>query len=315
MNRVSDNPLVAAVIVTYNRLHLLKGSVSTVLGQTRKPDRIIIVNNNSTDGTGKWLEELAEHEDSVSILTLAENVGASGGFYSGIRAAYESGAQWTWTMDDDTQAHPDALEKLLVRIKELGSGDLSKVGFLASTVLWTDGSRHLHNVPVPTRFWWDGYDLIPGAVQLLAATFVSILINREAVEAVGYPVKEFFMWWDDVEYTRRMSESRFWGYHVEESKVMHLTHDNKTSDYKWINEENLWKYKYGIRNEIAVVNTSRFGLVVALWRLVNRLVEMYVNKIPLRIMLIIFWSGLQGYAFNYRKYIGKPEDMNRSEKT
>ena len=46
---------IACVIVTYNRLDLLKECVDACLNQTVKFSDIIIVNNASTDGTSKYL--------------------------------------------------------------------------------------------------------------------------------------------------------------------------------------------------------------------------------------------------------------------
>jgi rhamnopyranosyl-N-acetylglucosaminyl-diphospho-decaprenol beta-1,3/1,4-galactofuranosyltransferase len=42
---------VTAVIVTYNRFELLKECIAAVKVQTYKPSSILVVNNNSTDGT------------------------------------------------------------------------------------------------------------------------------------------------------------------------------------------------------------------------------------------------------------------------
>ena len=53
---------IAAVIVTYNRLYLLKEVLEAFDNQTRVPDYIIIVNNASTDGTEAFLEEWKKTE-------------------------------------------------------------------------------------------------------------------------------------------------------------------------------------------------------------------------------------------------------------
>jgi rhamnopyranosyl-N-acetylglucosaminyl-diphospho-decaprenol beta-1,3/1,4-galactofuranosyltransferase len=50
------NTKVAAVIVTYNRLALLKECVKALETQERLPDAIVVVNNGSTDGTEQWLD-------------------------------------------------------------------------------------------------------------------------------------------------------------------------------------------------------------------------------------------------------------------
>jgi GT2 family glycosyltransferase len=293
----------AAVVVTHNRLELLKRSLQSALNQTLPPDRIVVVDNHSTDGTAEWLMEFVKDRPEIEIILLRENKGSSGGFCRGMRAAYEAGADWIWTMDDDTIPDADALEQLVARIRSLSLTALSTVGYLCSKVVWEDGSRHVHNVPVPNRFWWDGYEVIPGAVRLQAATFVSALFNRMAVKAVGFPVEEFFIWWDDVEYTLRMSNAGFWGYHVDESRVMHLTPENKTSDYCFVNDENLWKYRYGIRNEVALSKSTGRVRPAAFWRIVVRVLEMWEHAIPARLIVpLVFW-GLKGYFFNCRKFI------------
>lgn len=48
---------VCAVIVTYNRKELLRECLKAVLGQTRPPDHILVVDNASTDGTLEMLRE------------------------------------------------------------------------------------------------------------------------------------------------------------------------------------------------------------------------------------------------------------------
>ena len=51
-----NNSIVVAVVVTYNRLNLLQRVVGALKGQSKKLDKIYIVNNGSTDGTKEWLD-------------------------------------------------------------------------------------------------------------------------------------------------------------------------------------------------------------------------------------------------------------------
>jgi rhamnopyranosyl-N-acetylglucosaminyl-diphospho-decaprenol beta-1,3/1,4-galactofuranosyltransferase len=99
---------VIAVIVTYNRQQLLSECITALKNQTRKVDKILVINNGSTDETSSWLQ--SQHDiDHIS----QENVGSAGGFYTGIKTAYESGYNWMWMMDDDGYPKEDALEKLM----------------------------------------------------------------------------------------------------------------------------------------------------------------------------------------------------------
>src|SRR5438128_12609415 len=122
---------IIAVVVTYNRLPLLKKSLDAVYSQTRKPDAIIVINNGSTDDTGEWLQT------QPVINYTQENKGGAGGFSYGINKAYGHGADWIWLMDDDTIPQKDSLEKLEAAVTKL-QPHLDKVGFLSSTVLWAD---------------------------------------------------------------------------------------------------------------------------------------------------------------------------------
>ena len=56
----------AVTIVTYNRLELLKECVQQVLSQTVPFSYICIVDNNSTDGTSKYLDQLVAETQTAS---------------------------------------------------------------------------------------------------------------------------------------------------------------------------------------------------------------------------------------------------------
>ena len=106
---------VVAVVVTYNRLKLLKRNIAC-LRQNVPVSSIVVVNNGSTDGTAEWLKT----QDDLVVLEQ-ENVGGAGGFYTGIEHAYRMGAEWVWCMDDDVFPRADCLEKLLA---ESGRADI-----------------------------------------------------------------------------------------------------------------------------------------------------------------------------------------------
>ena len=98
---------IAAVVVTYNRIILLKECIKVLRHQTRRLDEIIVVNNSSTDGTLEWLNL----QKDLKTITQ-ENSGSAGGQHPGIKIAYENGYDWIWCMDDDCFPEVNALEKL-----------------------------------------------------------------------------------------------------------------------------------------------------------------------------------------------------------
>lgn len=139
---------ITAVVVTYNRIDLLKECLQALREQ--KVDRntqldILLVDNASTDGTKEWIDGIVSAGDAegrrIYATHLAENTGGAGGFYTGMKWAYEQGADAIWIMDDDTIPQADALQKLLDGMMCAGNevAPESEIGFVSSTVLWTDG--------------------------------------------------------------------------------------------------------------------------------------------------------------------------------
>ncbi len=238
---------IVAVVVTYNRLALLKKCVQAVIEQTRKPDSIIVINNGSTDGTEEWLAG-----QPVITYTQANNGGA-GGFSEGIKRAYNHQADWIWVMDDDTIPQHNTLEKLLAPLEELKENQ-EDIGFLCSNILWTDGNAHAMNLTYQLH---DKHKLaklpLAGKKELpfiQFGTFVSMLISSKAVEKIGLPIKEYFIWNDDVEYTKRIVNSGMAGLAVKDSIAIHETPINNMSSVFKDSHVHLWKYSYGMRNEL-----------------------------------------------------------------
>ena len=103
---------ISCVVVTYNRLELLKENIKSLLNQTYAPNKIYIINNCSTDGTAGYLAQFNNH-NKITVVNLPKNIGGAGGFNHGTKLAVKEGAGYVWLMDDDTIPEPDALEHLV----------------------------------------------------------------------------------------------------------------------------------------------------------------------------------------------------------
>lgn len=286
---------IAAVVVTYNRLEKLKKVLDTLVDQTRKPDQIIVVDNASDDGTAEFLES---YEGPIPFLVLSPsvNTGGAGGFFLGMKAGYESGADYLWIMDDDAYAKQDALENLergfALSNEELGG----QVPFACSVVEYIDGNICEMNNPVPTWDW--GRLLVKGinAVMVSRCSFVSVLIPRSTVEEFGYPYKEYFIWFDDAEYTSRITRDCP-GVQVMDSAMIHDMGDNKGVNFTMIDEKNAWKFSYGIRNEASATINSK-GLASYLLFVANMQRQMQRGRVPLALRARMTKRVLEGAFFN-----------------
>jgi rhamnopyranosyl-N-acetylglucosaminyl-diphospho-decaprenol beta-1,3/1,4-galactofuranosyltransferase len=97
---------IVAAVVTYNRRELLGRCIDHLQRQTRVPDKIIIINNSSTDGTEDMLAARG-----VAFITQ-ENVGSAGGWWRSIEYAKDGDYDAVWLMDDDGFPHEGSLAAL-----------------------------------------------------------------------------------------------------------------------------------------------------------------------------------------------------------
>lgn len=234
--------IVAAVVVTYNRLELLQRCVEALRAQTAACD-ILIVDNASTDGTDRWLAS----QLNLNYRNTGSNLGGAGGFNFGMRWAVEDGYDYVWVMDDDTLPKTDALEKLLEADRVLEGN----YGWLSSVALWTDGSECKMNRQKLKKSFYEFSPLIKyGLVQAEQATFVSLFLRADTIRQFGLPISAFFLWGDDIEYTRRIAvRGHIPCFLTGQSQVVHAMKDNIGSSIATDCPERIDRYRYAFRNE------------------------------------------------------------------
>ncbi|MFE7407803.1 glycosyltransferase [Isoptericola sp. NPDC057559] len=214
-----STPSVVAVVVSYNRSALLGAALDALAAQTRPVDRVLVVDNASTDDA---LDVARSHPSAPQVVALKRNTGGAGGFAVGIATAVaDLDADLVWLMDDDTVPTETALEALL-GARDAYAGDVTA---MASRVVWTDGSDHPMNTP-RTRPGATPAELnrarAAGAVPVRSMSFVSMMVDARAVRQHGLPVSDYFIWNDDFEYSTRMLR-RGTGLYVPGSVVEHRT--------------------------------------------------------------------------------------------
>ncbi len=318
---------VLAVIVTYNRLEMLKMCLEKIKTQSFSCD-LLIVDNASTDDTASWCKDFISQENVTKFMyeNTGANIGGAGGFNYGFKRAYELGYDYAWIMDDDAFANPDTLEKLVDADKMLGGP--TNYGFLASVVLWTDGNICQMNrqrkkngslLGKNAKITIDDVNAVKGGgnnlIPIVTSTFVSLLVPISTVKKVGLPIKEFFIWCDDIEYTRRISTRyNMPCYSVLDSQIVHETKNNTGSDLATDSEERIDRYKYAIRNTNYHYRHMGFiGFLALCYYIlsnnINILLKAKDNKAK---RFKIFWGSLiDGFKFNPQiEYISDETNMH-----
>lgn len=254
---------IAAVVVTYNRKALLRDCVRHLLAQKGMSCDILLVDNASTDGTGAWAQEIGKTEPRLRYRNTGANLGGAGGFCFGVRWAVEAGYAYVWLMDDDTLPQPEALARLWAAHVQLKGA----YGWLSSRCLWTDGTLCPMNVQRVTPYRdLTGTDRTLAPVQM--ASFASLFLRAEVVERYGLPLRQFFIWTDDWEYTRRISR-QLPCYAVQDSCVVHAMKSRTVANIATDVPERLGRYRYFYRNDVYLYR--REGAKGWLWLLAKDL--------------------------------------------
>lgn len=284
---------VIAVVVTYNRKKLLLECIHALLNQTYPDLRIFIIDNASTDGTESIVRNNIE-EPNVEYYNTGSNLGGAGGFQFGIRKAVDAGCDYVWVMDDDSIPEHDALMQLM-----LNGSKLKTWGFLASRVLWTDHKLCRMNIPKDERLHPLRGELA-GNIRVGSATFVSVIFPVSVIKEVGLPIKEFFIWSDDLEYTRRIT-LKYPAYLVGDSIVIHKCGTNNGANIATDVEERIDRYKYAYRNEVYVYRREGVNGYLHLFARtplhILRVIKNSSNHKKRRIS-VIFKSTMEGFSFH-----------------
>ncbi|BFM24218.1 glycosyltransferase family 2 protein [Microbacterium sp. che218] len=286
---------VAAVVVTFNRLEKLKTVLASLEAQTHAPAKVFVIDNASTDGTAAYLLE-REWTLPYEVVTMSTNSGGAGGFAEGMVHGYASGADHVWIMDDDCYPRPEALEALVrgfeQSVAELG-GD---VPFACSVVEYIDGNICEMNNPVPT---WDWARLLvkgQSNVMVTACSFVSVLIPRWAIAEYGLPYRDYFIWFDDREYTLRLTR-RCPGVQVMDSVVVHDMGENRGVNFSMVDAKSVWKFAYGVRNEASYQLHHR-GLLYFLEFGARLFVSLHRGRVSLPLRAKLLARLFAGIGFN-----------------
>lgn len=307
---------VCAVVVTYNRPELLLENIQALVSQEFKLQTILIVDNYSNKDTLVKLQDSGyinyfsddfvksggeiksiitnkqDEEIEFIILRLSKNTGGSGGFNKGMRYFYEKTTDdLVWVMDDDTIPYNDSLLKLINAYNYLTNNNY-RPGFICSRVLETNKTHG--NTPVFTsgndifKYFSDDEPFI----SVDGCSFVSALFTRISLFECGLPIKEFFIWRDDTEYTGRM-KGVFDNAICLSSVVIHKR--GIVVDEHKISQKNFFKFQNGFRNEMFLMSedTSIFRIpnmirqIIIHWRVIKNSNIVFIKKLQLLKSLLV----------------------------
>lgn len=161
---------VTVVIPTYNEAENLPKLASSILGLPLEGLRLLIVDDNSPDGTGRIADRLAsENPSSVSVMHRSGKLGLGPAYLSGFQQVLRNGAEAICQMDADFSHPPEKIPEMLAALANcdvvLGSRYVAGGRVDDSWPLWRKGLSSFGNfyarliLGLPTRDITGGFRL------------------------------------------------------------------------------------------------------------------------------------------------------------
>lgn len=290
----------AVVIVTYNRLNLLKECIDCVLRQTITVDKIIIMNNASTDGTQEFLGQY-QNQKKFCVVNEKDNYGGAYGFSRGIQIASQYFWDWVIIIDDDAMLEDGYIEKIENEMSKneeclAYSGSVYCNGIISQEHRSRNRFKRLFK-PIPVSV--DEYKKRYFEYDL--ASFCGLMINRKLIEEIGFPEKDFFIRNDDYEYSLRIRKKSVI-LNINEARINHKT--SIVAQQKDLS----WKLFYNIRNAI-YISGKYYGKSSIVEICIRYILGMFLNIVrygrrDMKKVRWIFWIYLDAIVAGIKGEIG-----------
>ncbi len=217
---------IAAVIVNWNRFEATVECVSSIQTAELPCREIVIVDNGSTDESGKLLKEHFQSNESVTVIEQSVNTGFGAGANAGIQVVLEHTPRFVFLINNDAVVDPRCLAVLA---SVLGSSeDCGLVGPAilyhgAQDKVWQGGgvfSLLKAGVVVPDKD--KTYDRISKSNR--DVTFLSgcaLLVRSELFASVGMFDEDYFIYGEDADLCLRAKKAGFRLLYAPEAKALH----------------------------------------------------------------------------------------------
>jgi dolichol-phosphate mannosyltransferase len=112
---MNDKSLV--IIPTYNEFENIKLIVPDLLGRYNNLD-VLVVDDNSPDGTGGFIKELAKTNDRVKLIVREKKMGLGTAYTEGFKYALKNDYEYIFEMDADYSHDPKEINNFLKATKD-----------------------------------------------------------------------------------------------------------------------------------------------------------------------------------------------------
>lgn len=252
-----DGQLVYIVLLNYKGYEDTTACIQSLRKIDYADYKIVVVDNCSGDGSYEKLKE--ENPDCVCILS-PENNGFSAGNNIGIHYAFDHGADYVLMLNNDTEVKEDFLTKM-VEASDVKTVVTPSIYYFSepAEIWYADGRINFNKCTVSNG---DDHE----SKYCNYASGCCLLIPRTVYEVLGDWAEEYFMYYEDMDYSLRIINSGFKIYYEKDAVVYHKVGRSSCRGSK------LHIY-YNVRNRFYVMNKFGFSKVCWMYAVVTRLVR------------------------------------------
>lgn len=211
-------PKVFVVVLSYNGGELLKNCLQSLSRVSYPNFSVVVVDNASTDDSFKMVQE---NFPNVVVIGNAKNLGFSGGNNVGIGYASKQAAEYILLLNQDTEVEADFLEKIVATAeKDSQIGIVSPLIFLAkSQKIWFSGGKISWLTMKSTNedFARSGKEYASEFI-----TGCAMLVKKTVFERVGFLDENFFLYYEDTDFSYRAQQAGFSTVVNSESRIYHF---------------------------------------------------------------------------------------------
>lgn len=190
---------VGVVVINYKGINDTVECIDSLLEQTYKNFKIIVVENGSHDGSAKKLKELGDkYSNKLVVLYNDKNLGFDGGANTGIRWALDNDCDYVALLNNDATADKDWVKNLVIAAAQ------QKSGITTGLLLMADG-KHIDSTGDWFSKWGLGFprnrgDVVsaaPPAGFVFGASGGATLFSISMLRQIGLFDEDFFAYFED----------------------------------------------------------------------------------------------------------------------
>lgn len=194
---------VGVVICNYNKEDAVLDCIQSILESKFKDYDLYVVDNASTDNSVKRIKE--KYPSELILIENDENLGGSGGFNTGLKAAYKKGYEYLMCIDNDALLDENAIGNLYNFLE-----NHSEAGMAAAKVYHLEAPEYIQqfgqkidfeNFCTAVYYYNEIEDgSMPEYLYVDSVAACSLMVRRSIIEKIGFMPEENFLYWDDTEW-------------------------------------------------------------------------------------------------------------------